>query len=321
MSVLIPEPGEQASVARLLIDAITLDQPTAWIEIRHGARRADGTLAMTSEWFGGHGAPQAVKVAHDLASTREVYVGLQPRQVRGDGSSASAVRGRVVFADCDTDEALERLRTFTPRPSFVTRSGGRTESGAHRVHAVWITQAVHHFERELAPIVHRLIAHLGSDPACKDAARVARLPGTRSHKHDAPVECIYVNCAPVHLADLDAALPALPEPAVTRAPSVPRIDHDDPLRGIPAAEYVEALTGLHVPRSGMVNCPLPGHEDRTPSFHVGGRDPFAWRCHGCGHGGGIYELAAALAHVPTPLRGATFLEVRSALMARLGRAA
>lgn len=38
------------------------------------------------------------------------------------------------------------------------------------------------------------------------------------------------------------------------------------------------------------HCPLPDHEDRTPSFTVN-PEKSVWFCHGCLHGGGVVELA------------------------------
>lgn len=73
----------------------------------------------------------------------------------------------------------------------------------------------------------------------------------------------------------------------------------DELRGIPAPEYVRALCGLDVPDRGTtICCPLPGHEDFTPSFTVYPGDRGVW-CHGCQRGGGIIELAGLLWDQPT----------------------
>ena len=39
-------------------------------------------------------------------------------------------------------------------------------------------------------------------------------------------------------------------------------------------------------------CPLPGHDDRTPSFTVWAGDSYSWRCFGCGRGGDYFALIA-----------------------------
>jgi len=87
---------------------------------------------------------------------------------------------------------------------------------------------------------------------------------------------------------------------------------DDALLDIPAAVFIEALTG-NVAAGGMVRCPLPDHEDRTPSCSIAYG---LWHCHGCGAGGDVYTLFAELEGYPTPLRGPAFVEVRRALLER-----
>jgi len=95
----------------------------------------------------------------------------------------------------------------------------------------------------------------------------------------------------------------------------------DALRAIPATEYVAILARVDVPTGGMVRCPLPGHEDRTPSFHADAGDR-GWYCHGCGKGGGVIDLAGHLWNRPTS--GSTFpdlvREIHGALLSA-GRAA
>ncbi len=92
---------------------------------------------------------------------------------------------------------------------------------------------------------------------------------------------------------------------------------EDVLRRIDPPSFVEALTGLHVPPSGMVSCPLPGHDDRTPSFKAyAAAEQGAW-CFGCSRGGTIYDFAAQLWGYPLPLRGQDFIEVKRRLLDEL----
>lgn len=88
---------------------------------------------------------------------------------------------------------------------------------------------------------------------------------------------------------------------------------DDFLAARPPTEYVHLLTGLSVEPGGKARCPLPGHRDRTPSFHVYAEAERGWFCFGCGRGGGIYQLAALLAGLEPPLRGRDFLAVEATL--------
>jgi hypothetical protein len=77
----------------------------------------------------------------------------------------------------------------------------------------------------------------------------------------------------------------------------------DPLQAMAPQVYVTALAGVEVPSNGRLRCPLPGHEDTSPSFHVYAD---GWHCFGCGAGGGIYQLGAAVYGLST--RGSDFIE-------------
>ncbi len=99
--------------------------------------------------------------------------------------------------------------------------------------------------------------------------------------------------------------------AVKRSPGrsrSPSATAEDELLTIPAPTYFSVLAGVDVSeRGGMVNCPLPGHDDRTPSCRVypgaGG-----WHCFGCGRGGSIYDLAREISGIGD--RGAEFKHLR-----------
>lgn len=67
------------------------------------------------------------------------------------------------------------------------------------------------------------------------------------------------------------------------------------LEGIEAIDYVFRLTGEEANRAGYLRCPLPDHDERTPSFSC--RDT-RWRCYGCHAHGSIYELAGILWDLP-----------------------
>lgn len=87
---------------------------------------------------------------------------------------------------------------------------------------------------------------------------------------------------------------------------------DDPLLEVDAATYFEVLAGVEVPPSGMVRCPLPDHDDRTPSCSVTGT---VWHCFGCQRSGRIYDLGAELWGFGT--RGTDFIELRQRLAQEL----
>jgi CHC2 zinc finger len=90
---------------------------------------------------------------------------------------------------------------------------------------------------------------------------------------------------------------------------------DDVLATIAPALYIEALTGEEISDCAMVSCPLPDHEDRTPSFRAYDDPERGWYCFGCNRGGAIYDFAGALRGIPT--RGASFTELRDRLAAEL----
>lgn len=85
------------------------------------------------------------------------------------------------------------------------------------------------------------------------------------------------------------------------------------LKEIPAEDYVRELTGEEPGRDRKIRCPLPEHDERTPSFHVRGT---TWKCYGCNRHGTIYDLASALWDLP--LRGEGFLDLHKRLMERFG---
>ena len=90
-------------------------------------------------------------------------------------------------------------------------------------HAYWpLTEPLGRDEVERA---NRRLAHaLGADPASADAARILRVPGTLSHKHDppTPVEAIRLDTdRRVDAVDVVGSLPDPPAPAPARAPVVP----------------------------------------------------------------------------------------------------
>ncbi|MEM5518976.1 CHC2 zinc finger domain-containing protein [Henriciella sp. AS95] len=61
-------------------------------------------------------------------------------------------------------------------------------------------------------------------------------------------------------------------------------------------ECVGSFLGLELPAKGMARCPLPDHDDKTPSFevrHHGRR----WVCYACNKSGGAIDLVMACQHM------------------------
>jgi hypothetical protein len=149
--------------------------------------------------------------------------------------------------------------------------------------------------------------------ACADAARILRPPGTRNHKTTPPrpVECVRVDLVSYQVRDVIGHLPD-PTPEIP-APRPVELDDDDPLRRIPAAEYIPALTGREVGRDAKARCPFHGGgEERTPSLHAYGNGFF---CFGCERGGSIIDFGALLYGLEP--RGASFHDIRRRLAGEL----
>jgi len=147
---------------------------------------------------------------------------------------------------------------------------------------------------------------------------------------DAPTAAVLAEaeCWLWSLAELDADLAADPaswdHPAETRAFVLAAVEDADAelarrerLRGHPEAppwpgrwpdrrpvvaeikaaldlpRVVEGLCGARLERRGrqfVCRCPLPGHDDATPSFSVQ-PEKRVWYCHGCHRGGDVFTLA------------------------------
>lgn len=255
---------------------------------------------------------QLAEMADGMGARTDFYVGCAPRTHRHGGAEAVPFVFSL-WADLDGPEAVAALDTFAPAPTIVIASG----SGENR-HAWW--QLDRPLPADQGRRALRRLAHaLRADMRSTDPARILRPPGTRNFKTDPPgvVECVRLD---VTAHDPDAVVGALPDPPDGRArhdrvsaPVRPLSAVPDPLADIAPPVYVRALTGLEPDRDGKVRCPLPGHEDGTPSCQVYPDADRGWWCFGCERGGGVYQLAALLAGYRLPLRGADFIAVRNVL--------
>jgi hypothetical protein len=163
----------------------------------------------------------------------------------------------------------------------------------------------------------RLAYALGADLASADAARILRVPGTLSHKHQPPTPVDAIRLDPerrVHAADVVGSLPDPPAPPL---PTIGPVQHrgGDALFAIAPDVYVPRLLGVEVPRHSKVPCPF--HKDRHASLHVYETPERGWYCFGtCRRGGTIYDLAAPLYGYST--RGTDFLRLLAELQRLFG---
>ena len=172
----------QGWALRLQLATIAGNEPvTSLFEVR--AKRSTGR--MDQLFVGVHELDRAAAAIVNRSQLVDVYVGAAPR-TRREGTLDAIERVWSLWADCDNDTAVERLRHFKPLPSIVLRSG--TDN---RVHAYWPLNSP--IPPSWAQRANLRLAHaLGSDKGATDGARIMRPIGSRNHKHDParPVECV-----------------------------------------------------------------------------------------------------------------------------------
>jgi hypothetical protein len=304
----------QRIALRMFLAAIAGDEPRSSLtEIRWRERPGQ---PMHQEFFFCQ-APKAIIERVTALSTRgDVYLGAAPR-VRSQGTAAAVERAWSLWVDLDEDDAIERLSAFTPQPSLVLLTG----TGGH-AQALWALNVP--LARRFVAQANRRLAHaLGGDRASTDPARILRAPMTANFKHSpaVPVECVRLELDVFAASDVVAHLPDPPEdrrePARRVAHATPvGGDPDDVLRGIPASEYVPALTGRQVGRDGKACCPWHGGGDeRTPSLHAYDDPDRGYFCFGCDEGGTIIDFGGRLYGIDP--RGRGFHEIRRRLAADL----
>lgn len=102
-----------------------------------------------------------------------------------------------------------------PEPTLMVSTGGKS------VHCYWVLDRPIHID-QWQQLQNRLIAHAGSDPACKDASRVMRLPGSTYLDADGTAKGvveIIQNSGLRYTAEVMAkTLPDIQEPQVPPAP-------------------------------------------------------------------------------------------------------
>jgi hypothetical protein len=271
----LSEPIPQHDARRLLLAAIAgcgREPASSFLELRF---REPGA-PMRQAFYPCRDVATVSARAAVLAADHDVYAACAPRTRRFGGADAIE-RVWMLWADLDGPDALERLASFEPWPSFVVRSGSTSCA-----HAWWVLNAP--LRPDHARVALRRLAHaLGADMAAAECARILRLGGTRNFKSDppSPVICTRLELSSFHARDVvghlaDPPAPERPAPAPVARPAR---DTADALRTIPAAEYVPALTGHEAGRDGKVRCPFhAAGQERTPSMHLYGD---GWACFAC----------------------------------------
>ncbi len=264
--------------------------------------------AMRRRFVSAHRLADAAALMSELAVDHDVYVGVALRDGARHGGRAAISAMHLAYIESDHADTAERLANFAHPPTMVVASG---TPGHHQVY--WLLDEPRP-PAQVETVNRRLAVALGGDPACFDAARILRSPGTLNHKHTPPraVSLLVLRRdARYRLVDLTTGLPEDPSPPTDCSPEETRVRTplDTQLRAIPAAEYVRVLAGLTPNADGKVRCPF--HADTHPSLHVYSDGGFYCFGSGCRAGGTIYDFAARLWGIAP--RGAGFIEIRERL--------
>lgn len=273
-------------------------------------RWAQSGRGMRQRFIRAQESERAARLIAALSSRADVFVGVALRERRFGGRAAIA-GSRLVFTDCDRAGAASALTVHLP-PTIETDSG----TPGHR-HLYWRLEALARVE-SVHRANRRLALALDGDLRSADVARVLRPPQTVNHKSQPPhpvrLRALRVD-ARYRLSDLLARLP--PDPVTSGkdsrgARSAQRTELDRQLLAIPAAQYVQALTGRSPNSEGKVLCPL--HAERHPSLQLYADNTFY--CFGCQRGGSVIDFSAALWDCSA--RGADFLALRARLAHEVG---
>jgi len=241
------------------------------LEIRY--RQPGSPGRMRQHWHPAGRPAGAAREILELAEHTDVYVGVAPRRHRHGGRSAIE-RSWVLWADLDQTDTDAPTTSLPVAPGIVIGSG----TPGHR-HLYWpLAQSLSGPEAQRANgvLARALRADTG---AVLNAATILRPPGTRNFKH-APATAVTLERFEPRAHTAAQILQGLPtDPDTPTRTAAPRVSTPDMLLAIEPARYVQAVTGLQVPRSRKVSCPF--HEDRTPSLHVYPQAAQGWACFGC----------------------------------------
>mgnify|MGYP001585954989 CR=1 FL=1 len=245
-----------------------------------------------------------------------VYFGVLPRAVAQSGTVVlSTLSGVYVDVDAPADEVLRRDPVRSLPWSAVVISG----FGVH-LHARFSTPLDPVQDRERwSNLEHGLIELVGGDAAVCDAARILRVPGSRSWKRGgAPVALVDLSDrrspveaweeavgsrplarvlpfapAPVALASVESRYPSGGAPAVTawEQPSFRWLSDN-----VPVSRVVRHY-GLADAAGGLWRGPCFLHGGDNPTGFTIAADDQRWMCwtRGCGQpGGSVVDLAMIL---------------------------
>lgn len=297
----------------------------AWVELAAGPRDPeDGWYFVTrrkERWGffpGGYGAQDLLWLdrATFLADGHvrkqfEMSVSYASRN-RPAGTEDAVTGSRLLWADDDhrdvANPKCERFCALCPPHLVVSSGGGR--------HYAWRLDRFVAAD-ELRVLQQRLALTIDGDPAVAALPTVMRLAGTRNGKYRDREVWTRVVAMDLHrpgyaTAQLEASLLELPPPLPRPAPkprrmggrNTPRDEARELARTVEPERYFDLLAPTLMadfnPRTRMVRCPHPDHDDKTPSCKVYPTAEKGWRCFGGGcpisAGGDVFDLVAVMQH-------------------------
>jgi hypothetical protein len=234
--------------------------------------------------------------------------------------------GRLVWADADTPDAVDRARALarTVPVRLAVESGGASDDQERRLHLYLLSDRWLDPD-ELEAANAALAERLGSDRV-GDRGRLMRLPGTRNLKSGAPGRWCRILAADLHAPGIDMRRilgdgPLRPtRPAPARRNGIHRPTGAG-LETLAPRDWFAALEpDRPVTRYGYARCPL--HEEQIPSLKLYDAAAEGWYCWGCGRGGDLIEYAAWRLHgrPARDLDARQFRDVQNWLGARLAAA-
>jgi hypothetical protein len=237
---------DQAAALRLQLAAFAGSKTSGYFEIR--SKRTNGR-GMEQEWVSIAEPDRAARCAVNRGQATDCYIGAAVRTRRAGGLDVIESLA-VLWADCDSRGALERLSAFRPLPSLVIRSGSDDSA-----HAYWPLQV------PVAPAWAkranlRLALALGADRNATDAARVLRPAGSFNFKHHPPrpVVCTRLELEVFTISDVVGHLPDdrdYVRPPVQTRPAGPLAETSKLLDGL-----VRTVREAPGPPNGNRNCAL-----------------------------------------------------------------
>lgn len=209
-----------SSELKLQLAMIAGNEPeTSFIELR--PFEPDGTPSRVRLWIPVRQLTRAQRMVRYLADHGlTVWVGCAPRIRRG-GTKHDVERAWALWADCDTADAVGRLRDFKPLPTMVVRSGS-LDGDEPKLHAWW--QLKTPIPAANVRRANRRIAHaLGADDgSVTNPAAVLRPVGSFNRKNGEPrpVECAYLSLDAYTAAEIVGHLDDHPS-EIQSAPVIP----------------------------------------------------------------------------------------------------